>query len=193
MEPDTFTLTQDAFNAHMLGSVMDATGVPGETAAAARARCAAIVEMFRTFSPANAMESMIACHCISLQFVLNAAMRDAGNIELDPAVLTRVRASAMTISKTLHLWMAKYEAMHIRNETRAAEAVKQTARPETPEPPPPARRDQPRPIAAQPSNVAIPAVQQPGRTVPGMKEALLASAAMLPGASPNGRLSVAPS
>jgi hypothetical protein len=183
MEPDSLTLSQDAFNAHMLGSVMDATSVPGETPTAARTRCAAIVEMFRTFDAANAMESMIACHCISLQFVLNAAMRDAGNIELDPAVLTRVRASAMTISKTLHLWMSKYEAMHTRNETRAAEAPKRPVQPETPPVVAPAHHDQPRPLAAQPPKVVFPA----------MKDALLASTAILPNAVPNGRVSVAPS
>jgi hypothetical protein len=87
MKPCDFILSQDAYNAHMLGGVMDATVSPGETETAARDRCAAIVEMFRTFAAANAMESMIACHCITLQFVPTAAMRDAGNVNLDPGML----------------------------------------------------------------------------------------------------------
>jgi hypothetical protein len=202
MAPDTITLSPDGCNAHMLATVMDATAAPGETAEAARARRGMIVELFRAFDPANAMEAMIACHCISLQFVLNAAMRDAGNLDLNPAVLIRARGSAMAISKTLHLWVSKYEAIHKRDETRATQAPRQAPRqgvpavtaPAAAEPPPP------RPVAPQPPApttqdspaIRYPGAQVPGRAAPGMKEALLASVATLSGAAPNGRLRTAP-
>jgi len=122
MNPENYTLSPEALNAHLLGDVMEATRPPGETAANAHSRCAAIVETFRAYEVANAVEAMIACHCITLQFVLNAAMRDANNVNMDPAQLTKTRASAMSISKTLHLWLSKFESVHTRNEARAAEA-----------------------------------------------------------------------
>lgn len=211
MNPSTFALSQDELNAHMLGGVMDATSPPGETAADARTRCAVIVEMFRTFEAANAMESMIACHCVALQFVLSAAMRDAGNTNMDPGQLTRTRASAMAISKTLHLWLSKYESIRTRNETRAAEARQPAGLPATPTIPdpgaekrPPARQDQPPAMIPQPAKAPPPLVPPlpgsvpPGAAVlrmpdppgPGVKEALLSSASVLRGTPPNGRMSV---
>jgi hypothetical protein len=130
MEPNALTLSLDEFSAYQLGNLMETTSQPGENAAEERIRCAAIVEMYRTFEPANPLESTIACNCINLQFMLNAAMRDAANVNLQPATLLRMRSSAVTISKTLHLWMSKYESTHTRNEARAAEARRQATEPE---------------------------------------------------------------
>jgi hypothetical protein len=201
MEPDNLTLSEDEFNAHMLGGVMLTTRVPNETAAEARLRRAAIVAMFRAFDPANAMESMTACHCVSMHFVLDAAMRDAGDTTLDHVLLTRARGSAMALSKTLHKWVSTFQAMHKRNEARArdaatptasAAAIKPTPAPALAKAPP-----EPRPPAGRPATAIAPAVGWPGteapvRPSPGIKETLLASTAILPGARPNGRLSVPP-
>jgi hypothetical protein len=199
MEPDSLSLSQDEFNAHMLGTVMQTTTVPGETAAEARMRGAAIVEMFRAFDPANAMESMLACHCISLQFVLSAAMSDAANINLDPVMLSRARGSAMALSKTLHMWVSSYQKMHKRNEPRAAETVRTATRPATEIPPPAlvAAAPEPRRRPVQGAAPIVPAVRwsgpkTPGRTAPGIRETLLASTAMLTDTSPNGRMGAAP-
>ena len=199
--------SQDACNDYLLGAVMEATAPRGETAATRHGRLATITEMFRTFEPANAVEAMIACHCITLQFVLNAAMRDAGDVTLDAVLLTRMRASAMAISKTLALWISKYRSMHNHEETRAAPAPKSApsirAEPSPPKPPsqsvprPPAPIP-PRPTAPEPSPLAALAQNAPAlRLPPGppaarAKEALLSSAAILPGAPPNGRMCVPP-
>jgi hypothetical protein len=109
-------------NAYLLEGVVDATTSPNEIEAAARSRRDAIVAMLRAFDPADAMEAMIACHCVTLQFLLNAAMRDAANINLEPATLARARAGAMSISRTLHQWVTKFETVKTRNEARATEA-----------------------------------------------------------------------
>jgi hypothetical protein len=188
----TFTLSPDAFNAHMIGGVITATGRQGESAADGQTRAAAIVEMFRAFDPADAMESMIACHCITLQFMLNAAMRDAGNLTLDPVVLTRMRASAVSISKTLLQWVSKYERIHARNETRAAEAHKQEVQTEATSKPEPVAAVTPKsPPAIVPPTVPFSApgvfVANPG-VRPSNKAALLSSAAVSPGILSNGKL-----
>jgi hypothetical protein len=201
MNPSSLTLSPDAFNAQMVGGVITATGTPGESVADGQSRAAAIVEMFRAFDPADAMESMIACHCITLQFVLNAAMRDAGNLSLDPVVLTRMRASAMSISKTLLLWVTKYERIHARNETRAAEVRKQEVQAEATSKPEPVTR-QPEPVTPKvpqtnvPPAIVPPTVpfSAPGVFVanpaprPSNKAALLSSAAVSSGIPSNGRL-----
>lgn len=109
-------------NAYLLNGVIDATTSPNESEAAARSRSDAILEMVRAFEPRDGMEAMIACHCVMLQFLLNAAMRDAGNIYLEPAVLARNRAGAISISRTLHQWVTKFEKVRKRNEAQAAEA-----------------------------------------------------------------------
>ncbi|MGA3004461.1 MAG: hypothetical protein ABSE20_22325 [Acetobacteraceae bacterium] len=209
MDPNRLMLAQDEFNAHMLRGVMGATGQPGETAEDLQTRCAAIVELFRTFEVANPMEAMIACHCISLRFMLDAAMRDAGAADLELAMLIRLRASAMAIGKNLHLWMANFASLHARNEARAAEVRQRANQPEavaTPARPqptamqsPPRRPEQPRPIAAQVAKVTAPFVAPPA--VPdqsplrlgdlpaqSMKRGLLSSAAVSLSAPSNGRL-----
>jgi hypothetical protein len=109
-------------NAFLLDGVVTATAPPNETEAAARSRADAILEMMRAYDPADGMEAMIACHCVMLQFLLNAAMRDANNIHQEPAVLAKSRAGAISISRTLHQWVTKLEKVKKRNEVRAAEA-----------------------------------------------------------------------
>ena len=191
MDPNAYCLSQDKFNAHQLGVVMNATRPNEETGDEARTRCASIVEIFKTFEAANAMESMIACHCITLQFVVNAAMRDAGDVTLDPALLIRMRASAMALSKTLHLWMKQFDVLHARNELRAAEARPPAERPVAPAGARPVDRlprEQPRPMAARPVPPVPPATAAQAPPVFGMKEALLSSAAVLAGTRMNGRL-----
>ena len=172
---------------------MEATKSATESAVEARTRSAAIVEMFRSFEAANPVESMIACHCITLQFMLNAAMRDAGATNLDPVMSMRIRASAISISKTLHLWISKFESVHARNETRAAEARKPAALPAVTAAPP-----KPAPDAAKPPRPAQPTLAAAGTMAPrmsaqmatGAKEALLASAAVIAGVAPNGKMTV---
>lgn len=191
MHPETYSLSQDEFNAHMLAGVMDATAPPGEAADAGRLRRAAIVEMFRTFQAADPMESMIACHCITLHFLLNAAMRDAANVNLEPAMLTKVRASAVSISKTWHLWMAKYESLHARNEARAAEAMQKAAPQAAPAEPKPAPA-QPAPAQSVKDAPPLAPFRQPSPPMPAAKQALLSSTAIQAASTGNGRLGAVP-
>jgi hypothetical protein len=212
MEPNHVTLGQDEFNAHMLRGVMDATDQPGETAQYAQMRCATIVEIFRTFEAANPMESMIACHCISLHFLLESALRDANAPNLRLELSMRLRASVMAIRKSLHLCMADFAKLHARNEARTTVAPQRVSQPDTvatpakPQPAavqqPPARPEQPRPVAAKPTPPVAPLagldavvqsalrlLDQPAQS---MKPALLASAAMYQGVALNGRLTATP-
>ena len=155
-------LTLEEFSNHTLGAVMGATGQPGETAQERQTRCAAIVEMFRTFEVANLMEAMIACHCISLHFMLQAAMRDASAADLTPPMQMRLRASATAISKTLHLWMKECTSRHARNEAGTGEAARRTSRSDsaaTAAKPQPAAVQSPPPGPQQPRQVAAPRVK----------------------------------
>jgi hypothetical protein len=209
MDPNRLALEQDEFNAHVLRGVMGATGQPGETAEDLQTRCAGIVEIFRTFEAANPMEAMLACHCISLRFMLEAAMRDANATDLQPAMLIRLRASVMAIGKSLHLWMSDFASLHARNEARAAESTRRTGQPDSvalsakPRPaavqPPTARSEQPRPVAATPVNLVPPFVaatasgaQKTWRVADlpaqSTKQALLSSAAASCAVAANGRL-----
>jgi hypothetical protein len=191
----------------MLRGVMDATGQPGETAQDAQTRCAAIVEIFRTFEAANPMESMIASHCVSLRLLLDVAMRDANAPDQEPAMLIRLRASAMAIGKSLHLWLANFAGLHARNEARAGEG-----RPHTDEPSRVATPAKPQPAARQPASVRsgppqpaaqcespapslVAPVASTAQLTPGlgdlptqsMKQTLLSSAAMPEGGASNGQ------
>jgi hypothetical protein len=210
MDPNRLTLAHHEFNAHVLRGVMDATGQPGETAQDAQTRCAAIVEIFRTFEAANPIEAMIACHCILLRFMFEAAMRDANAADQEPAMLIRLRASAMAAGKSLDLWMRNFASLHARNEARAVEAqrtgqpagVATEAKPQptpTPVQPRPAQSAQPPAVAGQPVEPASPLVASLANRVQSalgladlpaqsMKRALLSSATVSPGAASNGRL-----
>ncbi len=90
MDPNRLMLAQDEFNAHVLRGVMGATGLPGgEAAGRPNALRLLIVEVFHSFEALDPVEAMIACHCISLRFMLDAAMRDAGDAAAGPAPLCR--------------------------------------------------------------------------------------------------------
>ena len=168
MTVNTYSLSEGAFNAHMLSGVMTDTPQPGETADAAETRCAAIVEVFQTFDAANPMETLIACHCISLRYMLAAAMRDAGAVDMEPLLRMRMRASAMAIGKNLHFWLGKFDSLHARNEARPLVAQQRdgepqmAAAPAMPDPvavqPPPVQQDQRRPKPVQPPRPSIPLV-----------------------------------
>lgn len=121
-------------SAYLLDSVVRATTPQGETATDAQSRIDAITEMLRAYQPATHLEAMIACQCIMMQFLFNAAMRDTGNPRLDPAGLARARAEANAASRTLHQWVSKFEKERKRNETRAAEAAKAQAAQAKPKP-----------------------------------------------------------
>jgi hypothetical protein len=115
-------------NAYLLDGVVDATTPPNESEAAAQRRREAIGEMFRAFNPGDGMEAMIACHCITLQFLLNAAMRDAANVNMEAKSLARARAGAMSVSRTLHQWVTKFERVKKRSDARVAEMLEVVAR-----------------------------------------------------------------
>lgn len=114
---------------YLLNGVVDATAPPHETEADARSRGDAIVEMVCAFDPRDAMETMIACHCVMLQILLNAAMRDASNVNLEPAVMIKARSGAISISRTLHQWVTQFGKARKRNETAvdAREAMEKPA------------------------------------------------------------------
>ena len=109
-------LSPDACAAYLLREVVVATTPPAETPSNAQARAAIIGEMFRSLAPANAMEAMIACHCIALRFVLMAATRALSAMGEEEKPRARAQASVNALSKTLHLWLKQYE----RVQTRAA-------------------------------------------------------------------------
>jgi hypothetical protein len=210
MDPNRLTLAQYEFNAHVLRGVMAATVQPDETAQDAQTRCAAIAEIFRTFEAANPIEAMLACHCIALRFMCEAAMRDANAADLEPAMLIRLRASAMAAGKSLDLWMRNFATLHARNEARAVEAQR-TSQPDSvatpakpqPEPPRPVQSEQPRPIVEQSDKPVSPLVTPMASRVQsmlgladvpaqGMKQALLSSATMPQGVASRGRFAATP-
>lgn len=155
-QPD-FTMTPDALNAHLLDGVMDSTTPPNETPAQAAKRQASIVQMFIAYDPADAVQAMIACHCIALEFMLRGAMRDAANTDLDPPVLARLRSSATAISKALHMWMTKLEKLRAKTEAHAAEAAKPAKAAAPPaQAPHPAPPEQPPLHPAKPRTVTPP-------------------------------------
>jgi hypothetical protein len=117
-------------SAYLLNQVVEATTPPNETEAAARSRAEAIVEMVRAFDPRAGMESMIACQCVMLQFLLNVAMRAASDINLEPRILAKSSAHVMAISRTLRQWVAHFDKVRKRNEIPAKGPV-QTRAPAT--------------------------------------------------------------
>jgi hypothetical protein len=155
-------------NGYLLDGVVDATTPPNETEAAARIRADAIVEMVCAFDPRDAMETMIACHCVMLQFLLNAAMRAACDVQLAPAVMAKNRAAVTSTSRTLHQWVTKFEKVRKRNEASTAEtreaAQKQSASAPTE---PPAAAESPVSLApvTPPCEPAILALSPGSRTI----------------------------
>jgi hypothetical protein len=109
---------------YLLEGVVESTTPPGETVAQTNTRRDAIGAMFASYDPDDGMEAMIVCHCIELQFLLKAAIRDAGNTRLDADRLGKARAGAMALSKTWNQWVTKLEKMKHRKHVRATEALK---------------------------------------------------------------------
>jgi hypothetical protein len=121
MDQTSLLISPNAYNAWQVERVIETTAQAGETAAQAQTRSAVIIEMFKCLAPGDPVESMIACHCVELRFMSQAAMRDANNPALDPKTLKAMRASAMSISRTLQTWLTKLKAMQVQNEKRAVE------------------------------------------------------------------------
>jgi hypothetical protein len=159
-------------NAYLLNQVVEATAPPNETEAAARFRADAIVEMVRAYDPRDGMESMIACQCVMLQFLLNAAMRAASDINLEPRILAKSSAHVMAISRTLRQWVAQFDKVRKRNEIPAKEITQTRAaatEPATMQSPAEKSRDAPVAPPVAPPGVPVPstAIRAPmpnGRT-----------------------------
>ena len=137
---------------YLLNDVFAATTPPNEAAADAQSRADAIVAMFSAYDPGDGMEAMLACQCITLQFLLTAAMRDANNTSQEPAAQTKARAGAISASRTLHQWVTKFENSRKRNEHRAVQAAKTQSpaqpaadAPSTPSPAKPVPQPEPSP------------------------------------------------
>jgi hypothetical protein len=110
---------------YLLDGVVAATTPSNETAAAAQIRREAILQMVQAYDPSNAMEGMMACHCVMLQMILNGAVHDASNTTMTADGSAKARAGAMSISRTLLQWVRKLEHTKKRNEVRATEAQEQ--------------------------------------------------------------------
>ena len=162
---EDLTLSFEAYNAHLVRGVIEATMPPRETAADTRLRAGTIIEMFKGFAPATALDSMIACQCIALQFVLMAAMRDLTVLDVDVKTQLRMRSTTVSLSRTLQRWIAQGKGQgkeaKAGNEARMNEAVQARAAAvarrtvQTPAPAPaqtlaPAQAAQPRPVPAPP-------------------------------------------
>jgi len=102
---------------------------------------------------------MIACHCITLEFVLSAAMRDAGDLRLDPKLRLRARAGGLSLSRGLGQWLSKYEKLKARDEKQAAETQTEAPilAPDQPSPAKPveAKREPP-PAKVRPTQIPLP-------------------------------------
>ncbi|MGA3005857.1 MAG: hypothetical protein ABSE20_29505 [Acetobacteraceae bacterium] len=169
---------------YLLNGVFEATTPPNESAAVAQSRADAIVEMFHAYDPGDGMEAMLACQCITLQFLLTAAMRDANNTSQEPAAQSKARAGAISASRTLHQWVTKFENARKRNERHAAEAAKTRAAaqpaadpPSTPSPANPV--PQPAPSPADRPAPRSPAPNGEVTTASGASDPLLAAGAAL--------------
>jgi hypothetical protein len=187
--------------AYLLDGVIAATTPPGETASEAQSRADAIAAMLRAYDPRDGMEAMMACQCVMMQFLLNATLRDTNNPHLQPAILAKARAGAISASRTLHQWVTKFENARKRNELRAAEAAKTRAAAQ-PAADPPAT---PAPANAVPQPDRSPADPPPahrpapnGQVAAGAQDLLLVAAAAIrsaasgPGCSGSGAPDASP-
>jgi hypothetical protein len=155
--------------AYLLSRAVWATAPAGETGPEAQARAEAIAAMLRAYAPREGVEAMMACQCIMMQFVLDAAMRDAGNPRQEPAAQEKARAGAISASRTLHQWVTKFENYRKRNERRAVETNKTPAAIPAADPPvqtprvqtPPVQRPPVQTSPAQTPRVQTPPVQTP--------------------------------
>ncbi len=194
---DDLTISPEARDAWLLRGVIEATASPAETASDARLRAGTIFEMFKSFETVTAVEAMIACHCITLEFALMAAMRALSTTDGDEKTQTRLRNGVNALSKTLHLWMIRHETTKARREAQAAgdEAPAQgQGQVRAPKAPPPrtvaakAPSSPPRPVpsGSVPSGLfSLPAACS-------LRETMLASTALAHGAMPNAMSSAMP-
>jgi hypothetical protein len=170
MNLSALPLPADPSQAYLLRRVLESTTPAEESETDATARCGTILETFDMFAPANALQAMIACHCITLDFVLSAAMRDACDIRLEPRLMLRARSGGQSISRGLHQWVSKFEKLKAKDEKRAAEAPPPdtTARAATPAPVPaaPPVRTKPRQPEQSPPKPASRSIQTPPLTIP---------------------------
>ncbi len=123
----TEPLSHEISNAYLLRRVMETTMQPGESDIDITTRCAVIMAMFQALAPVNAMQASIACHCISLEFTLATAMREAGQPGLEEKPLAKARAYAMSTSRAWHQWVTKYQKTQALDATRVAADAKAAA------------------------------------------------------------------
>ncbi len=133
-------------NAYLLDGIFQATASRGETQQAAQIRRSAIAALFAAHAPADAMEATIAANCVTLQFLLNAAVKDSFDSAADPARQTKLRAQAVTIGRALAQWQRQLEKRHAPAKPVAKPVAKTGAEPARPEPPPKPRPTTPRPV-----------------------------------------------
>lgn len=218
---ENLTLSAEACDAHLVRGVIEATARPRETVSDARARAGTIIEMFKGFAPANALEAMIACQCITLQFVAMAAMRDLTMLEGDSKTQLRMRSGTAALNRTLHQWIVLFHTTRKQEKARAAEEAKALAAPEAAAPKPNSLEPaSPNPASPNPGTpkpaFPEPAVQEtrppsgdraaprppalaltraeacPPDRVPSSREALLASTALIHDAGARGAWAVPP-
>ncbi|MSP00202.1 MAG: hypothetical protein EXR07_03995 [Acetobacteraceae bacterium] len=136
--------------AYLRNNVVEATTPPGETATAAQLRREAIEELFKAYAPANAMQALIVSNCVSIQFLLNAAIRDASNTNLEPALQRKLSASAMSITRALAQWHRQLEKLQHPAKARVAAAKQVAPTPEQPAMPAPQLRSPAAPMPQPP-------------------------------------------
>ena len=162
-------LTPTARDAHLLRRVVEATTPPNEDPVDASLRAGTIRAMFEDMAPSGALEATVACHCIALQCVAMAALRDLAALTGDQ---NRARASANALSKTLHLWLGKYETIKAR-----AAKTREDARPSQP-----AAQVAAPVVAPKPATPARPVRMPAAAAVPGsLRHRMLASTALVHG------------
>ena len=124
----TMPLSLEAFLQYTLASIVAATALPDETAAAQALRAAAIAALFASYAPRDPEEALIVSQCITMQYALDAALRDLGRPGTDPKLLLRMRAVTVSMSRMLHSWVKKRDAVRA-GKTRLAEPAKDNTSP----------------------------------------------------------------
>ena len=100
--------------AWLVRDLIASTAPPGETAVAAAARQAAILDMVRAFAPEDVLETMMVCQCIVLRFLLSDATRALADRSLEEKGQARARGQVVAISRTLHMWTRTHERTRAR-------------------------------------------------------------------------------
>ena len=192
---EDLALSFEACNAYLVREAIEATAPPNETAPDARLRAATILGMFKGFEPVTALDSMIACQCVTLRFVLMAALRDLAVLSVDERTQARMRSTAAALSRTLHQWVAQGKSVRAgrekagraladsmaRGEGHAAEAALAALASAAPEPPAPASAT---PACATPAS-ATPASATPAPATPAAPAPAARTASAQPMAVPS--------